>query len=539
MRLNGYIGRHGVSAAYSFNTKTNKLYQMLTAGYGLYTGQSSLGRVVGISPDKQYAYMPAWKDRNTYSLLKVNLTKKRKPSTHRKGTSDTVDFFVDRNGEVLARERFSNKKNRHLLQAWHDGRWKDIYEEETEIRHVSFNGVTPDGKSLVMIKQSRDHGRWAYHTISLADGTISEAIFSKKDRDVESVITDINRVVYGVRYSGFKPTYEFFDEKLNQRFRGISEVLPDNAMTVVDYTQDWSTILFYMTGADSSGNYIRYKGGKLDFIGAARSAITSDMVNPVSITEYKARDNLTIPTLLTLPKGKEAKNLPAIMLPHGGPESYDKLDFDWLSQYFASQGYAVIQPQFRGSEGFGVRHQFAGRGEWGRKMQDDLTDGVATYAKQGIIDPSRVCIVGASYGGYAALAGATFTPELYKCVVSINGVSDIEQMMKLDRRKLGRNHWVVAYWDKVISNGSVEEDHLEKISPINSVEKIVAPVLLVHSEHDLIVNVRQSRAMYDEMKDANKSVKFVELEDGNHKLSSAVNRAKALEEIATFVNKHI
>jgi dipeptidyl aminopeptidase/acylaminoacyl peptidase len=232
-------------------------------------------------------------------------------------------------------------------------------------------------------------------------------------------------------------------------------------------------------------------------------------------------------------------NLPTIVLPHGGPASYDTIGFDWLPQYFTSRGYLVVQPQFRGSEGFGTVHKKKGHGELGRKMQDDLTDAVNMLVQEGKTDPERVCIVGWSYGGYAALAGAAFTPELYKCVVSINGLSDISSMLKDDRQKYGDDHWVVSYFDKIISKGKLDEDHIDNISPINSVENIKAPVLLIHGERDLVVPFSQSEDMFDEMKDAEKQVTFIELEDGNHHLSNAKNRVKALEAIDKFLKKHI
>lgn len=362
-RLYGFRGRHDMSVAFSYNLKNGKIFQLLTAGDYIYGGQSQVGNIIGVSPDKRYAYMPAWKSKGEYSLYKVDLTKRRRPIVYKKGTFDTVDFFVDKQGKVLARERFNNKSNLHSLEALHDGAWVRIFSEKTEIPKVSFNGVTADGTKLVMIRQDDSHGRWAYHTISLNDGTLSKPLFSREDRDVETVLTDINRVVFGVRYSGFKPSYEFFDDKLNRRMAGIDAVLPDNAMRIDSYTPDWENIIFYLTGTNSSGEYYRYKKGGLDLLARARATITPDKVHPVKIISYKARDGLNIPALITLPLHHKAQNLPAIVLPHGGPESYDKLNFDWLAQYFASQGYLVIQPQFRGSKGFGNSHLFKGRGK--------------------------------------------------------------------------------------------------------------------------------------------------------------------------------
>lgn len=535
----GYKGRHDISAAFSYNIKSNKLHQTLVAGDGVYLGQTILGNVVGVSPDKKYAYMGAWKTQSDYNLFKVDLTKKKRPKSYKRGTSHTNDFFVNSKGKVIARESYNNSNNTHKLEALHDGDWETIYEKKSELTEVSFNGVTPDGLSLVMSKHNDEHGRWAYHTISLKDGSVSKAIFSKDDKDVERVITDINRVVYGVQYSGFKPSYEFFDNKINHTIKSLNAAFPNNAVLITDHTPDWSTIIFNLQGSDSSGEYYRYHGGKVNLLARARPDISQDKVNLVHIINYKARDGLNIPTLLTLPNNKDVNNLPAIMLPHGGPESYDKVYFDWLSQYFANQGYAVIQPQFRGSKGFGTSHKHAGRGEWGRKMQDDLTDGVNALVKEGIIDAKRVCIVGASYGGYAALAGAAFTPDVYQCAVSIAGVSDVELMMKNDRKKYGRRHWVVSYWDRVINSKKLDDDHLEKISPINSIDKIKVPVLLIHGERDAIVDIEQSEDMYDEMKDAGKKVDFIELKKGDHNLSNAKNREITLEAIGKFVKKHI
>lgn len=172
-------------------------------------------------------------------------------------------------------------------------------------------------------------------------------------------------------------------------------------------------------------------------------------------------------------------------------------------------------------------------------MQDDLTDAVEHYIKQGLVDSERVCIVGASYGGYAALAGATFTPDVYKCAVSINGVADVEKMLKTTKRQRGRDHWVVSYWDNVIKAGNVEPDHLAKISPINSVEKVKIPILLIHGEYDLIVPFSQSDDMFDELEDAGKDVKLIQLEKGSHYLDIPKNRAQALAEIDNFIKKHL
>ena len=538
-RIANYRGRHIVSAAYVFNIESKELFQLLTGGKGIYDGQTSLGNIIGLSADKKYAFMPAYQNRGSFNLYKVNLEYSRKPTIYKKGKSDTIDFFLGEDAQVVARERYNNKTNLHTIESLIDGDWKEIFRQETPYRTKGFTGLTPDRKNLVMLSQNQEHGRWAYFTMALKDGEIKGPLFSHADKDVEYVLKDINRVVHGVQYSGFLPSYEFFDKKINARMRGLKQALPNNNIQISDYTPDWKTMVLYMDGEGSSGDYILYKDSALGMLTSSRPGIKPEQVNQVSQHEFKARDGLTIPTLITTPVNRKANKLPAIMLPHGGPASYDKIGFDWLAQYFSNQGYIVIQPQFRGSKGFGPKHLRAGNGEWGRKMQHDLTDAVNHFAEQGMIDKDRVCIVGLSYGGYAALAGASFTPDLYQCAISINGVSDVEQMLDTEIRDYGSDHWVVSYWQDVISKGDVDDDHLEQISPVNHAKSVKAPILLIHGELDTIVPLEQSEDMYDELKSANKDVTFIELEDGNHHLSNAKNRTKALKEIDKFIKKHI
>ena len=536
-RIMGYRGRHNVSVAFSYDIQSQKLVQLLIPGRDIHDGQTQVGRIVGVSRDKEYVFMPTYFDAANYGLAKVKLNTRSRPRSMRRGARDATDFFMH-NEAVIARERFHNERNLHRVEAFVDGGWREIFREETEVRHRSFNGVTADGKHLIMVKEA-ENGRWAYYKMALADGAISGPLYNPENKDIEQVITDINRVVYGVRYSGFKPTYQFFDPAVQKQVDNLLGLFPDEAVYILDHTPNWDSIIFLLTGNSSANDYYVYRNGKVQFLAAPYPNIAVEQINLSVVTQLKARDGLNIPTLVTVPNNREPANLPTILLPHGGPESYDKYGFNWLVQYFASQGYLVVQPQFRGSTGFGREHTLAGRGEWGRKMQDDLTDAINVLAKAGYVDKSRVCIVGISYGGYAALAGAAFTPELYQCAVAINGVSDVKRMLRNEKRDNGKGHWVVEYWQKLLTEGKLAEDHLEQISPINFVEKVKAPVLLIHGERDKVVPYQHSEYMYDELKDAGKPVTYVELEKGDHYLSRGANRVEALHAIDRFVKQHL
>ena len=535
-RIYGFKGRHDISAAFSYSISENKIRQLLVAGEGIYEGQSALGNVVGLSQDGKFLYMPAWFDTGSYALMKKRLHSNRIPVKVGRGAGDAMDYFVFQD-KVIARERFNNKENRHRIEARIEDKWVTVYEKETELRIRDYVGITQDGKQLVYLAYNND--RLGYFTMSLADGAVTGPIFNPEDKSVERVLMNINRVVYGVEYSGFRPSYEFFDPSVNTAISELSKQLPDYSISIQDYSEDWQHIVLTLDGIDSAKDYYLYSNGQLKFIASSRKGMPSDRIAQVVETKIKARDGLYIPTLLTLPIVEAVNNLPTIMLPHGGPESYDRIEFDWLAQYFASRGYLVVQPQFRGSDGFGWSFKAKGRGEWGRKMQDDITDTLKTLIKSGYVNKDQVCIVGWSYGGYAALAGATFTPDLYQCAISINGLSDIERMMQDERKDYSADHSVYKYWQKLTANGTVNSDHLKAISPINHVEKVQVPVLLIHGEHDEVVPEHQSEDMFDELEDADKAVTFISLDDGDHYLSTAKNRLQALKAVDRFLSKHL
>ncbi len=544
-RIHRYRGRHYITTAYVYDLNTKNIEQLLVQGRDIRIGQRRLGDIAGFSPDMKYVYMPALigdgKSFVPLNLMRVELDDPKRINVHKRGGEDTRKYFVDSEGNVIARERYNNKTNKHSIQALVDDDWKEIFTEQAEIRTKRFLGVTPDFKSLVMIA-GLDGDRNAYYTLSLNDGSVSNPLFYREDASIGGVIKDKQQVVYGVYYRGFKPQYAFFDEKLTKSIQDIQNKVPNNTVRIVDHTPDWNRLILYIEGDQTSGDYYLSDNGQLSFLASSRPDVPSKSVAPIRAYAFAARDGLTIPVLVTYPLQhlQNLKNLPAIMMPHGGPQSHDKIGFDWLAQYFANRGYVVLQPQFRGSSGFGYEFTKKGHGEWGKKMQDDLTDAVVYFADQGLIDKNQVCIVGWSYGGYAALAGAAFAPDLYRCAISINGVSDVERMMVDERRDYGEDHWVVSYWDKIIRNEELDDDHLDAISPINYAKDIIAPILLIHGEDDTVVPTSQSESMADELEDEEKVFKFIKIEDEGHSIDNSNNgRHQVLKAIDTFLAKHL
>ncbi len=547
-KITGYRGEFAVSSAFVFDVKSGKIEQLLTPGDKIYRGQGGLGRIVGISADKQYLYMPALVQKEgtqnipRLTLMKVEIESPNRPRIMKKGRSNTIDYFSSANGELLAIETYSEGSDKHRVLAKHDGDWVAIFEDVVPIRRFIFDGVTPDQSALVMLETDQQTGRTSYSTMSLSDGSITRNLMSRDDADVESVLKDINRVAHGVIYSGFNPSYEFFDADVDQRMKEIQAIFPNQSVWLRDWSEDWKHWVVYVEGDIYAGIfYLFSEGEKTRQLASARPNIKSEDINTIISTTIEARDGFSIPTLLTVPNDRidSLADLPAVMLPHGGPQSYDRIEFDWLAQAIASQGYLVIQPQFRGSDGFGAAHIAAGYGEWGRKMQDDLIDTLEYLVQEKIVDASRVCTVGWSYGGYAALAAAAFTPDLYQCVISINGVSDLPGMLAWERNRLGKDHWVVSYFENFMVEGEATKDKLNEVSPVRFADQFTAPVLLIHGENDETVPFEQSNDMYKRLVSANKDVELIKQKDENHSMTTSENRLEALEVIVTFINEHI
>jgi dipeptidyl aminopeptidase/acylaminoacyl peptidase len=238
-----------------------------------------------------------------------------------------------------------------------------------------------------------------------------------------------------------------------------------------------------------------------------------------------------------LPPDREPKKLPLIVFPHGGPQSRDDAGFDWWVQFLATRGYAVLRPQFRGSTGFGAELRRAGKRQWGQAMQDDLSDGVTSLVERGTVDPTRVCIVGASYGGYAALAGAAFTPELFACAASINGIADLPGMLGYLRNRYGDDSNALGAWEDLV--GHSFSDELWEHSPTRSAANIRVPILLIHATDDTIVPFSQSKGFAEVLAEHGKTHELISLKGEDHWLSSASSRLQVLQVLETFLAKHL
>jgi dipeptidyl aminopeptidase/acylaminoacyl peptidase len=332
----------------------------------------------------------------------------------------------------------------------------------------------------------------------------------------------------------------YFDPALTAAQQKLEATFADSAIVRLStWSTDRKRFVVWVSGPKNPGAYFLYDvaKGAATSIGKIAPQLSENELGDMLVIKYKARDGTKITGYLTMPPGKGDKNLPLVVMPHGGPELRDIVSFDPWAQMLANRGYAVLQPNFRGSGGYGKRFTEAGHRQWGRLMQDDITDGVKALIKDGTVNANRICIVGASYGGYAALAGGAFTPELYKCVMSIAGVADVAEMMEYEKNLLDEE--LYKYWTNWVGDPRVDMEQIKSISPINHVSKFAAPVLLMHGEHDRIVKPGQSMLMSRALKNAGKQVEFIQVEGEGHSFYLEKNRLRLLKEMERFVTTHI
>ncbi|HPA39931.1 MAG TPA: S9 family peptidase, partial [Phenylobacterium sp.] len=320
----------------------------------------------------------------------------------------------------------------------------------------------------------------------------------------------------------------------------LAKAFKGKTVTVSEWSADRTRFLVRVNGQGAPGAWYLFDRARKELspIGEEYPELKDAALGTTRWITYKARDGLEIPAYLTLPPGAvDGRKLPLIVMPHGGPVARDDDDFDWLTQFLATRGYAVLRPQFRGSAGFGRAFEDAGRGEWAGKMQTDLLDGIAAVAASNTIDPARVCIFGWSFGGYAALAGVSMHPEAYKCAASMAGVSDLGLLITEQLRVSGDDSWGLRSLRRMLDDASSEK--ILQTSPVQHVAEIRAPVLLMHGDQDGSVDYEQSQRMASALKAAGKPVEFVTFKNEDHFLLRSAPRTQLLETLGAFLAKNL
>lgn len=395
--------------------------------------------------------------------------------------------------------------------------------------YQGFNPYAVDPATNLVYGLANENGRTALYSVSLDGSLTRKLVFERPDVDISGLVRIGRRErVVGVSYVTDKRQTEFFDPGLKALRTSLAKALPGKLISFVDSSLDENKLLVFAGSDVDPGMYYVFdrRTRNLAEIVPARSDLDKVPLATVKSITYKATDGTDIPAYLTLPAGSDGKNLPTIVMPHGGPGYRDEWGFDWLSQYFAAKGYAVIQPEFRGSTGYGdTWYQKNGFQSW-RTSIGDVNDAGRWLVKAGIADPKKLAIVGWSYGGYAALQSSVLDPDLFKAIVAIAPVTDLDTL-----RNEARNFTNFPQVDAFIGHGA----WVTEGSPARNVDKIKAPVLLFHGDRDQNVGVGESRMMADRLRSGGKTVGYVEFKGLDHQLDDGDIRAQMLAKADSFL----
>ena len=333
----------------------------------------------------------------------------------------------------------------------------------------------------------------------------------------------------------------FYDHQRRDRMMALGRAFPGKTVIYDSWTDGLDEVVVHTDGPGDAGTYylVNMTTHRADVLDNDFPNIPGDQVGAIQLYPYKASDGMALDGVLTLPPGREAKGLPVVVLPHGGPIGVsDRAEFDWMAQAFASQGYAVFQPNYRGSGDHGAVYKDAGFGEFGRRMLTDMSDGLASLAKDGVVDAKRACIVGFSYGGYAAMAGITVQQGIYRCAVAGSGISSLPAMMDWITERNGSPSAGLTYWRQQTGVGVAGAPSLSSVSPAVLARQADAPLLLIHGTEDSVVPYEQSKLMLAAMNRAGKPVQLITTKGEDHWLSHGDTRVQTLTAALDFVQKN-
>jgi dipeptidyl aminopeptidase/acylaminoacyl peptidase len=449
------------------------------------------------------------------------------------GRENVFDWYADGAGRVRMGYRYNDQSRKHelLYRADGDSAFRTIAVRKRDDAALTVPLVF--GANGGAIATSQESGFGAVYEVSLPDLALGKKIHSEDGYDVRGIVSnEADDALDGVLVNDRYARIVWFNPTMQKIQLDIDKAIGARRARIISWNAARTRFLVEVGSPSQAGAIYLYdlSEGVMRRYSWRNQALKNRMLSPVTTIRYPARDGTSIEAVLTLPRGRPAKNLPLIVMPHGGPFARDDERWDWWAQFLAESGYAVIQPNYRGSSGYGAAFEKMAEGEWGLKMQDDLVDAVGWAAKTGYADPKRVCIVGASYGGYAAMRAAERDKGVFRCAVSYAGVSDLGELRRYDGKFL---------------NGNAAGDWLKRhapdfrtVSPRYNATAFSIPILMVHGKVDKRVPVKQSRLMADALKDAGKPFDYIEQPLADHHFSRQPDRLEFLKALKAFLDKH-
>ena len=483
-----------------------------------------------------------YQDTVIQDLAKMNIFSGRSSMVER--NPGTISAWITNyNGEVVGAVGTVDGENEVLFRESPEDEWTKLikFEDATggfypswiskdaSRMYVSSN-VTPDG-------ETRDKA--AIYRYDLETNKIGELIFEHDMVDVSGVLgSEVSDDIVAITYNAEKPGMHYVDDRWADILEPVEAAFPGMIVTPSSITDDEKLMVITVWSSTRPAIYylLDVQNRQMEELAAAYDWLDEEDLGEMQPVWIEARDGLKLPAYLTLPPGSEGKNLPMVVNPHGGPRARDTYGFRPDVQLMANRGYAVLQVNFRGSTGYGQEFDKAGWRKWGFEMQDDVTDAVRWAVDQGIADPDRICIYGGSYGGYAAMAGITFTPELYQCAINYVGVTDIELLFETMPTPWKR---FLPSMKKQIGDPEADADMLRDRSPINHVDKIQVPLLMAYGLQDPRVVIDHALDLEKELKKHEVDYELIIEKKEGHGFVRFENQVEFYSKLIEFLDEHL
>jgi dipeptidyl aminopeptidase/acylaminoacyl peptidase len=482
---------------------------------------------------------------DTVNLLQLDTVTGRATPVQR--PADVNGWLLDQQGEPRLVSTLSGNVASLLYRDPATDKWRKLTEFDAYIGGkgaLAPVGFAPDGSLYVISSSGRD--KVALYRFDMSTGRpAANAIVELEDYDFTGNLVIANGKLLGAHVLTDARSTAWFDAGMQEVQKRVDALLPGtvNLVSVASRAETkWVLVSSYSDIEPGVWNLFNTETGMLNKVGDTRPAIKSSQMGVQEAVRYKARDGLDIPALLTLPHGSDRKNLPLVVLVHGGPYVRGG-EWGWQAeaQFLASRGYAVLQPEYRGSTGFGSKHYRAGWKQWGLKMQDDIADGAKWAIAEGIVDPKRICIAGASYGGYATLMGLVNDPDLFKCGVDWVGVTDIGLLYS--------GHWSFhsdtsdGYkqygMPELVGDPVKDAAQFKATSPLAQAARITQPLLMAYGGADVRVPAYHGRKFYDAVHATNPNVEMVVYQEEGHGWALPKNRIDFWGRVEQFLDKNI
>lgn len=469
-----------------------------------------------------------------------------------KNPGKVIGWLSDGTGLIRVGVEFDHGMSRVIYRNSENEGWRVAAGLDYAKRGIKPLHLSSDG-ALLYIGMVTPEGTWGVYTYDLARQKVGELILSHSRYDImpydfsvsedgfsleKIVLSPKTRDVLGIQYVTDTPKVVWFDPQMAQVQAALDQSFPGRINTIVSMSDSLERLVVLSWTANDFGTYYLFDLGKRQLKPLFQRApwIKPEQMAEVKPISYKARDGLTIHGYLTLPRGMEAKKLPLVVNPHGGPLVRDAYSFDNDAQFLASRGYAVLQMNYRGSPGYGETFVQKGLRNIGRGMQDDIEDGARWAIAEGIADPGRVAIMGGSFGGYSAAIQPMRSPDLYRCAINIAGVTDWKTIIKYDNERAPERKQVTT---DSIGDPVADAAELDDISPINHADKLRVPMLLIYGKGDRTVPYDQFTRLKAALDKAHKPYEVLTRAAEQHGFSNLKNRVEMYKTIETFLAKNM